>query len=66
MGPDQWLKRAPIFKEYERIVLLTDTQFSAWNLHKQQYYAICNDNVGVVTGSKNLTQFHGSSVLHGS
>ncbi len=63
MGPDQWLQRAPIFKEYERSVQLSDTRFSDWKTHEHYYYTICNDDVGIVLGSRHLSQFHGGSVL---
>jgi hypothetical protein len=62
-GPDQWLDPAPINKESELGIQLTNPLYSTWQPHKQHCRTKCHDNVGIISGTKKLTQFRGSDVV---
>ena len=62
-GPDQWLDQAPINNESELGIQLTKPLYSMWQQHKQHYFTKCHDHVGIISGTKKLTQFRGSDVV---
>ncbi len=62
-GPDQWLDQAPINKESELGIQLTNPLYSTWQPHKQHYCTNCHYHVGIISGTKKLTQFRGGDVV---
>ena len=62
LGPDQWSKRAKIFKELEADVSLTDPQYNTWEYHNAHYFESCNDLLAQQCSSRKISQFHGSKV----
>jgi hypothetical protein len=63
-GPDQWLKRAPIFnKDYELSICITKPQYTNWQPHPQHLRQYVNDNLSIITGTRNLTQLRGTDVI---
>jgi hypothetical protein len=62
-GPDQWLDQAPINKESELGIQLTNPLYSTLQPHKQHYRIMGHDHVGITSGTKKLTQFRGSNVV---
>jgi hypothetical protein len=63
LGPDQWLNRAPIYKDSELGIHLTNPKYSLWQPHPQHLRVKCNDDVSLISGTKTTTQFIGSDVL---
>ena len=62
-GPDQWLDRAPINKYSERDIQLTIPVYTTWQLQEHHFRTKCNDHVGIISGTKKLSQFRGSDVV---
>jgi hypothetical protein len=57
-GPDQWLKRAPMYNNNTELrVGVMKPQYTLWGLHPLHQRHYINDNLSIITGTRNLTQF---------